>query len=301
MAERLNAAVLKTVDGGNVIRGFESLPLRLQRVCPVKRGDRAGAAVEGSNRSIEAGNCRNRHLTGAPTGARANTGDSAYARASGTNGRDVGTTRRASWNGRDYRGMRLDTAARCATSGATGGARHVHVSHRTSRASGCHGVPTWCKAQSRESAWNRPSDCRPDSGLQGRTGCAERPHVHEPRLRGPWLWMRRAVRGIDRCGRPRCFEPDHDADAKSVPSGDRHSGRDKKLRFGDRCELHGGTVDHRDQRQLLNGTQHHKELDEESTATRQRVQRKQQWLHGDVPSQLCSVLVPSGRAGLEPA
>jgi hypothetical protein len=28
VAERLNAAVLKTVDGGNVVRGFESLPLR---------------------------------------------------------------------------------------------------------------------------------------------------------------------------------------------------------------------------------------------------------------------------------
>ena len=28
MAERLNAAVLKTVDGGNVVRGFESPPFR---------------------------------------------------------------------------------------------------------------------------------------------------------------------------------------------------------------------------------------------------------------------------------
>ena len=27
--ERLNGAVSKTVDGGNVVRGFESLPLRL--------------------------------------------------------------------------------------------------------------------------------------------------------------------------------------------------------------------------------------------------------------------------------
>jgi hypothetical protein len=28
VAERLNAAVLKTVDGGNVVRGFESPPFR---------------------------------------------------------------------------------------------------------------------------------------------------------------------------------------------------------------------------------------------------------------------------------
>jgi hypothetical protein len=32
VAERLNAAVLKTVDGGNVVRGFESPPFRF-RVC----------------------------------------------------------------------------------------------------------------------------------------------------------------------------------------------------------------------------------------------------------------------------
>ncbi len=30
VAERLNAAVLKTVDGGNVVRGFESPPFRFQ-------------------------------------------------------------------------------------------------------------------------------------------------------------------------------------------------------------------------------------------------------------------------------
>ncbi len=32
VAERLNAAVLKTVGGGNVARGFESPPFRFRRV-----------------------------------------------------------------------------------------------------------------------------------------------------------------------------------------------------------------------------------------------------------------------------
>jgi GNAT superfamily N-acetyltransferase len=37
VAERLNAAVLKTVDGGNVVRGFESPPFRFGQVVTVVR------------------------------------------------------------------------------------------------------------------------------------------------------------------------------------------------------------------------------------------------------------------------
>ncbi len=56
VAERLNAAVLKTVDGGNVVRGFESPPFRFvfigNTACPRRsaRARRPGSAPRGRRR-----------------------------------------------------------------------------------------------------------------------------------------------------------------------------------------------------------------------------------------------------------